>query len=722
MEMHLRPKETSHDKEFLISYPHSGRIAVCGGNLFAVPQSEACIRFIDATFRSDAVHRLEIRPKGKTAFIDHSAQCPDTVLKCITRTLSMSSRNPVPVHISRLIPGFPENGVTRITRYGRILSTWEVMHCIPGRVRLRHPALLDREELIENLETELAEVAGVLETLTSAHSASITLRYDGSKIILDEILELLGNLLPKAMREPDKLEPGDGELALKSASLAVAAAADYLFPSLKPVSGGLLIGSNIPGFIRALEVTRQGKVGVEVIESIFVPLAFATSSFFSGALMSWLIAFWPHISGKMLNRLRKRLLLRQRQKPHVVMVKTTDGEIGKALSGIQPGDAVLVRTGMTVPVDGEVLEGRAMVDESCLFGPMTPVEKVEGSCVCAASTVLDGKLTIMAKHTGDQTASARISAALMQAAEGVLPSRKLIYQKADEAAAYALVAGCLALFLGGPTMTAAVMRPECVTAPQLAASFSLLDAVVRLSRHGVIVRDGAAIESILTMDALVVAVDGAPVSQDTLDALCSAFPGKIVLVEKSGEDGPKDSSTPVYGQERLTVSGAIERARVVQALKRDGMRVAYVGVTPDDSAALDKADIAISGPGSSGAKPASIGLASTDIRKVVILLDVARAHINAISEAMELIAPLNLIGQGGAFVAGFSPLLNVVLSSLGVLLVLKLWNQRMGDFGDQSDPLRSSSSTPAESATHASCTIPAQSLDRPPEAGRLLSN
>jgi hypothetical protein len=474
------------------------------------------------------------------------------------------------------------------------------LHCIPGRVRLRHPALFDREELIENLETELAEVSGILETLTSAHAASITLRYDGSKIILDEILELLGDLLSKAMREPGKVDPGDGELALKSASLAVAAAADYLFPSLKPVSGGILIGSSISSFIRALEPARQGKVGVEAIEALFVPLAFATSSFFSGALMSWLIAFWPHISGKMLIRRRKKLLLRQRQKPHAVVVN-------------------------------------------------------------------------------NQTTSARISAALMQAAEDVLPSRKLIFQKADESAAYTLAAGCLALFLGGPTMTAAVMRPECVTAPQLAASFSLFDAVVRLSRHGVIVRDGASIESILTMDALVVPIDGASISQDTLNALRSAFPGKIILVAKSGEDGLNDSFAAAYGQECLTVSGAMERVRIVRHLKQNGMRVAYVGVTPDDLAALDEADIAVSGPGPSGSAPTPIQLELSDIRKVVILLDAARAHAKAISEAVELTASLNLIGQGGAFVAGFTPLFNVALTSLGVLLVLKLWNQRMED-------------------------------------------
>jgi cation transport ATPase len=223
------------------------------------------------------------------------------------------------------------------------------------------------------------------------------------------------------------------------------------------------------------------------------------------------------------------------------------------------------------------------------------------------------------------------------------------------------------------------MRQECVTAPQLASSFSLLEAVVRLSRHGVIVRDGASIESILTMDALVVPVDGASVSQDTLDALRSAFPGKIILVAKSGEDGLNDSSAAAYGQGCLNVSGAMERTRIVRRLKRDGMRVAYVGVTPDDSAALDEADIAVSGHGSSGSAPPPIQLESSDIRKVVILLDAARAHAKAISEAVELTASLNLIGQGGAFVAGFTPLFNVALTSLGVLLVLKLWSQRMED-------------------------------------------
>lgn len=76
---------------------------------------------------------------------------------------------------------------------------------------------------------------------------------------------------------------------------------------------------------------------------------------------------------------------------------------------VQVGDLVRVRPGEKIPVDGEVTDGRAAVDESMLTGESVPVEKTAGDRVAGATVNLDGLLTVRATAVGADTALAQIS-------------------------------------------------------------------------------------------------------------------------------------------------------------------------------------------------------------------------------------------------------------------------------------------------------------------------
>lgn len=67
---------------------------------------------------------------------------------------------------------------------------------------------------------------------------------------------------------------------------------------------------------------------------------------------------------------------------------------------IRVGDSVLVLSGETIPVDGKVLAGRSVVDESMLTGESLPVFKEAGLVVSAGTVNWDGPLRIEASSTG----------------------------------------------------------------------------------------------------------------------------------------------------------------------------------------------------------------------------------------------------------------------------------------------------------------------------------
>ncbi|GMQ02394.1 hypothetical protein CsSME_00048640 [Camellia sinensis var. sinensis] len=78
------------------------------------------------------------------------------------------------------------------------------------------------------------------------------------------------------------------------------------------------------------------------------------------------------------------------------------------IDDIRIGDSVLVLPGETIPVDGIVLAGQSVVDESMLSGESLPVFKEKGLTVSAGTVNWDGPLRIEASSTGSNSTIAKI--------------------------------------------------------------------------------------------------------------------------------------------------------------------------------------------------------------------------------------------------------------------------------------------------------------------------
>ena len=185
------------------------------------------------------------------------------------------------------------------------------------------------------------------------------------------------------------------------------------------------------------------------------------------------------------------------------------------LTYVHVGDALRVRPGEKVPVDGVVVEGGSAVDESMLTGEPMPVTKRAGDKLIGATLNTTGALVMRAERVGSQTVLASIVQMVMQAQRSKAPMQRM----ADQVAGYfvvAVVSVALLTFFGwgffGPAPSwvyglinaVAVLVIACPCALGLATPMSIMVATGKAATQGVLFRDAAAIENFRKVNTLIV--------------------------------------------------------------------------------------------------------------------------------------------------------------------------------------------------------------------------
>jgi cation transport ATPase len=645
----------------------AGRIGLSGSPLFARPQDPACRRFLAAVLAETAVQQVLLRPARSEAVVDFGPgpADPELLLRAVARALSSAPAEAFAA-ADRLFLRPAGDGAVRVTRLAGGLTSFEPVHRLPGRVRLRHPALLSRDRLCRDIEHTLAAQDGVLDAEASARTGSLLLVFDESVVDLADLLALLEARLHQGLPLPEDRGAEDVRFAAQSALTVLAAATDYLFPSLAPLCGALSLAATVTTFRKAANQIMRRRVGEEVVEAGFVLLAFAVSSFFSGQLLNWTFTAWPKAEAKALRRYKRRLLSAAWPRPAAATRLDAAGETRVPSASLAPGETVVVRAGMRLPVDGEVLSGRALVDESGLRGPSAPAGKNPGDTVLASCPVLRGRLVVRCRRSGEASLAARLTAALRQAAEADLPSLARLDAEAEKFFAPTLIGGILTLFWQGPQAAMAFLRPDYAHAPQLVPRLSLLASLVRLARLGVFVLDAAAFERLAGIDCLVLRLPAGTTLPGRPAALRALSP-RIVLV---ADEGKKGRTKPAGGIERAVAATRTARAALVGRLARPGRTLAYAGFGDEDwetlkragiAIALDRDEAALEGP--------QILLPGADPAGLAALLAESRAHAERIERDARVAVLPNFATQAGAFLVEWGPMVSALASICGAAVV-----------------------------------------------------
>jgi Cu2+-exporting ATPase len=481
-----------------ITYPQRGCVRIQNVGFLAAPEDTECRRFVSTIFQCPEVRSVEILPDRSSARINYD---PGLTSSQIARKLGTTGG------ANGSGPALPalkadSKGRVRVFRHGPVLSTWTIASELPNRLRVRNFRLFRKKKLCQEIERGLMSVLGIERFTVNATTCSVLIHYDRRAVDSIQLLEFLEETLHNAEEHPS-VDPSKHELLLCTATMGLAAIAQFAAPALLIPAAGLFLYTVIPTFIGARDtLLKERRLGVDVLDAIVVVMCLASGEIFAGAVLSWCLSFGRTLLTRAQEDSRRRLVNVFGKQPRSVWLLQDGVETLVPLERIKAGDVIVAHTGEAIAADGLALEGNAVVDQHALTGESVPVEKEAGSRVYASTLVVGGKLLITVERAGKETATAKISAILNQTAAFRLTSQSKGEAMADKAVVPTLGLASIGLATVGLQGATAIVNCDFGTGIRMAAPLALLSSLSTCSNRGILVKDGRALEEMNTVDTV----------------------------------------------------------------------------------------------------------------------------------------------------------------------------------------------------------------------------
>ncbi|WP_320170482.1 cation-translocating P-type ATPase [Maridesulfovibrio sp.] len=400
-----------------------------------------------------------------------------------------------------------------------------IRHSIPGRVRFRIRSMSNNPSLAEKLDNELKKISHIEYIRPNIHCGSLTIRFNPEledlTALVSCIQELAGNGKPSGA---GTLSPCASSMCeckacrttnagcnpVKSSLvrfLAVSSVMGVVFvrttvmglavaeTALSPL-GLIAIGLSLPLFKKAYHQLKQKRFTLEAFLGASCVAAVAAGEALTAFEVLWINSGAELVKSWITERSRKSISSILEVTSHHTFVLADGVEVEKEVRDLRKGDTVVLHTGEKVCVDGEIVDGEALLDESPISGRSDLIHRKSGDKVLAGTFVRQGVIYVKAREVGDRTYLSRI----LKMVEDSLENRAPIEGVADRLAANLIRLGFVTT-AGTWLLTGSLYRAftvllvmACPCATVLAASTAVSAAISAAAKRNILIKGGRYLE------------------------------------------------------------------------------------------------------------------------------------------------------------------------------------------------------------------------------------
>ena len=437
-----------------------------------------------------------------------------------------------------------------------------ILHESRGRIRFRLRQKQMTLAQADLLEAWLQGKSWTRQVTVHERTCAVILYYDGDRqTVLEAIRQFSWQEAERTTSLPaHSTRALNREFEEKLVTKVVCKAACTLFlPS--PLRIARILWHMIPFVRRGLRCLLRRRIKVELLDALSISISACRRDFGTAGMVMFLLEV-----GELLEEwTRKKSVadLARCMSLNVdrVWLRTAQGEVLVPVSQIQPGDAVVVRAGGIVPVDGLVLEGEVTVNQASLTGESIPVPKRPGGAVYAGTVVEEGECVLEVKQASGQSRYDQIVHMIEQSEQMKSEAESKAANLADKLVPYTFVGSLLSFALTRNVARAlSVLMVDFSCALKLAMPLAVLSAMREAGRAHITVKGGKFLEAVAAADTIVF---------DKTGTLTHACPRVAQVVPFGGKEESEMLRLAACLEEHFPHSMA---NAVVEEAKRRGLR------------------------------------------------------------------------------------------------------------------------------------------------------
>lgn len=372
---------------------------------------------------------------------------------------------------------------------------YRIIHELPQRIRIclnlpkRHTSDNSR------IERLFSAIEGVKLVSFNYRTMSLLVSYNGNDNVRDVLLKTTKEM-PLTFVKKENFKQVMLEQKKKAAMVAgILLLARSIIPL--PLRLFFTLYGAMPVFKKGLRVVRNRRLNVDTLDATAISISLVRRDYLTASLITFFLKVGDYLEERIRQKSRDSLSKMFQRRDEWAWIKRNGWEMRVHIKDIAVSDLVVVRTGSSIPVDGIVVEGVALVNQSSITGEPLSVPKKAGLMVYAGTVLEEGSLIIKAVKIGDETRVSKI-VKVIDESEGLKADVQNYAERlANRIVPYSfLLSGLIYLFTSNPLKAVSVLLVDYSCAIKLSTPLTIMSAMIAASRRGVLIKGGRFVEKL----------------------------------------------------------------------------------------------------------------------------------------------------------------------------------------------------------------------------------
>ncbi|NOJ17845.1 heavy metal translocating P-type ATPase [Vibrio jasicida] len=375
----------------------------------------------------------------------------------------------------------------------------QVKHHFPGRIRFKASALRHHKDVGTWIETSLMAIQGISAVRVNESAHSVVVEYDTQLLQAKTVEERLNQLdLNDATQEETEHKFTRGDIAMNVIGTIAAA--------LLPNKWGALSTATLiaPTLFEGVSDLKDKNISVEVLDAIAVGLSAWRGDYRTAMMTQSLISLGEYMEQK--TSRNSDQLLADLMRPQESIVWRVDGSERTQVNSteLNVDDIIELAPGVSIPVDGTIVKGAALINQSSLTGENVPVRREESAVVYSGTSVHEGTIQVRVDKVGSEATTAKIAKLIYDSLSEKSEIQQVTQDMANRRVKITLGIGAAVFALTQDiNRVASVFLVDYSCALKLSTPVTFKSIMYRAAQQGILFKGGSAIEKLVKIDTCV---------------------------------------------------------------------------------------------------------------------------------------------------------------------------------------------------------------------------